>query len=331
LKFKKTIIGIIGLLIVVTLFGCANTINVPIEIENDDETAIQSTVINPERQAVDTQIKLYFKHEFSDRLVPSIRMSQKRKQSLERHIVEELFKGPAKFGRVCIMPPNSKVLDVIRKDDTVFINLNEAFKGDIDIASLPDKQNLPEELRPIVLAEMKKLAVYAIVNSLTEVSGVQRVKILIENRSVSYQDLGIESLVSEQPNITPDSMLMPLARNSAFVLSPSHVANEVFSGLVDPLKWEKSYSFLAQTDIDGNPIADFATFMEQYTSYISELTFQILSEEIRYDGTAFVSANFSIAYANGERREKLNYNLRLTNNEGIWNLHFPEFLLRPES
>jgi len=44
-----------------------------------------------------------------------------------------------------------------------------------------------------------------------------------------------------------------------------------------------------------------------------------------------VTADFSITYANGERREKVSYNLRVVNEESIWKLIFPEFLLRPEN
>ncbi len=300
--------------------------------EENVEPGVQDRkVINPERQAVETQITLYFKHEFADLLVPSIRTVQKGKQSLEELVVEELLKGPAKFGRICIMPPNVKLIDVIRKDDTVFVNLSEAFKGEIDLTALSGKQNLTEDMKPIVLAEMKRLAIYSIVNSLTEISGVQQVKILINNRSVSYGSLGMMLLITGLPNITPDSAVMPLSRNSRFILNPAQAAHEVFTGLADELNWERAYSFLAQTDIDGEEIPAFEQFMQMYTAYISEIAFEVKGEEVRHDGTAFVTANFSVNYANGERREKTNYNLRVINEEGIWKLIFPEFLLRPEN
>lgn len=317
------------------LSGCVNVDeNVPHVTTGEEETEqpVQDRkIINPERQDVETQITLYFKHEFTDFLVPSIRTMQKGKQSLEELVVGELLKGPAKFGRICIMPPNVKLLDVIRKDDTVFVNLNEAFKGDIDVTVLPGKQNLTEDVKPIVLAEMKRLAMYSMVNSLTEISGVQQVKILINNRSISYGDLGMMPLIAGLSNITPDTAVMPLSRNSRFILNPTQAVHEVFAGLPDELNWERAYSFLAETDIDGEKIPPIEQFMEMHKEYISELIFAIKGEEIRHDGTAFVTADFSITYANGERREKVNYNLRVVNEEGIWKLIFPKFLLRPEN
>jgi len=317
------------------LSGCVNVVeNVPRETIGEEVTEQQvqnRKVINPERQDVETQITLYFKHEFADFLVPSIRTVQIGKQSLEELVVGELLKGPAKFGRICIIPPNVKLLDVIRKDDTVFVNLNEAFKGHIEVALLPGKQNLTEDLKPNVSAEMKRLAIYSIVNSLTEVSGVQQVKILINNRSISYGALGMTPLIAGLSHITPDSAVMPLSRDSRFILNPAQAVHEVFTGLADELNWERAYSFLAETDIDGEKIPPIEQFMEMYKAYISELIFIIKAEEIRHDGTAFVTADFSITYANGERREKVNYNLRVVNEEGIWKLIFPEFLLRPEN
>jgi hypothetical protein len=340
MRFRKRVAVTIAALLVCLLFisilsGCVGVDeNVPrvMTAEEEIQQPVQDRkVINPERQAVETQITLYFKHEFADFLVPGQRTVQKGKQSLEELVVEELLKGPAKFGRVCIMPPNIKLLDVIRKDDTVFVNLSEAFKGEIDLAALPGKQNLTEDIKPTVLAEMKRLAIYSIVNSLTEISGVQQVKILINNRSVSYGDLGMMPLITGVPNITSDSAVMPLSRNSRFILNPTQVVHEVFTGLADELNWERAYSFLAQTDIDGEKIPALEQFMEMYTAYISEIAFEIKGEEVRHDGTAFVTADFSVTYANGERREKINYNLRVINEEGIWKLIFPEFLLRPEN
>lgn len=323
------------LLVVVFTTGCAPIVeNMPRIANNEDleeQTVTETIIINPERQEIEEEITLYFKHEFADKLVPSSRLVQKGKQSLEEIVVEELLKGPAKFGRVCIMPPNVKLISVIRKDDTVFVNLNDAFKGEVDLTSLPGKQNVSPELKPGIVAEMKRLAVYSIVNSLTEISGVQQVKILINNRSVSYGDLGLMPLIAEQSSITPDSSVMPLARNSRLVLNPSQTVHEVFTGLAEELSWVRAYSFIAKANIDGEQILPFQEFMEMHKGYVTGITFEVISEEIRHDGTAFVTTNFSITYANGEKREKVNYNLRVYSEEGIWKLIFPDFLLRPDN
>ena len=39
---------------------------------------------------------------------------------------------------------------------------------------------------------MKQLSIYSIVNSLTELDGVNRVKILVNNRSLTYDEIGAD-------------------------------------------------------------------------------------------------------------------------------------------
>lgn len=334
-KFKNTkqvTLLFILMFLLFSITGCAGFMPEATPLTTQEPDIIEpmeEVVISPERQSTEVELTLYFKHEFVDMLVPGSRLVQMENQTLEELVVEEVLKGPAKFGRVCVMPPNVKLMDVIRKDDTVFVNLNEAFKGTLDIRTLQGKQNIQDEHLPNLQAEIKRLAVYSIVNSLTEIPGVQQVKILVNNRSVTYDEIGLALLVPSVPNVTPDSLLIPLTRNSNLNLTPASTVNEFFLSLAAPFDWNRAYSLLATTNADGTARPPVETFEQMHTSYISEIVFEVREEEIRHDGTAFVTANFTVAYTSGEFREKVNYNLRVVNEDGVWRLVMPNFMIHP--
>jgi len=317
------------LVVIVMLVGC-NIIFDRIMFFNrkdlsDDKQ--EEKYINPEPQISQVTVTLYFKHYLADYLVPEKRVVQKGSQSIEYVIVSELLKGPT-FERIAIMPPNVKLLDVTRNGDTVFVNFSEEFRGDIDLAAVR-KDNVPEEQRENVLAQMKRLCVYSIVNSLTELDGVNRVKILVNNRALTYEEMGIELIASQTANVDKDTPVMALTRNKSFILNPSEAVRQVFNSLVGEPDWERIDAFLARKNVDGTERLPIEEIQKIYSAYVAGLEFDsnnfILSEEIKPDGEAFVTVTYAIKYANGKKESRESEVLRLVNEEGIWKLRVPSF------
>jgi len=293
----------------------------------------QEKHINPLPQISEVSITLYFKHYLADYLVPEKRTAQKGNQSLEYVVVSELLKGPTKFERVAVMPPNDKLLDVTRKGDTVFVNVSEEFKGDIDLTLL-GKNNVSEDQKENALAQMKRLSVYSIVNSLTELDGVNRVKILVNNRALTYEEMGAELIALQAPNISKDTPMMAIVRNKSFILSPSEAVRQVFVSLTEEPQWERVDAFLARKNADGRERLSIDELQKIYLAYIAALEFDnnkfILSEEIKPDGEAFVTVTYAIKYANGKKESRDSDFLRVVNEEGIWKLRLPNFLTNVE-
>ena len=317
------------LVIVVVLVGC-NTVFDRIMFfnrRNDSKTKQEQKYINPEPQISQVNVTLYFKHYLADYLVPEKRMVQKGSQSIEYVIVSELLKGPT-FERVAVMPPNVKLLDVTRNGDTVFVNLSEEFRGDIDLAAVR-KDNVPEDQKESVLAQMKRLCIYSIVNSLTELDGVNRVKILVNNRALTYEEMGIELIASQTANVAKDTPVMALTRNKNFILTPSEVVKQVFDSLVGEPDWERIDAFLARKNADGSERLPIEEIQKIYSAYVAGLEFDsdnfIMSEEIKPDGEAFVTVTYAIKYANGKKESRDSDVLRLVNEDGIWKLRTPDF------
>ncbi len=111
-----------------------------------------------------TRVKLYFPNESGDKLIAAYREKHYSTNiSLERFVVEELIAGPSGQvkGLYPSINPSTKILGVMTKDGICYVNLDANF--------LTVVNNVPTEL-----------AVYSIVNSLVELSNVNKVQILID-------------------------------------------------------------------------------------------------------------------------------------------------------
>lgn len=109
------------------------------------------------------KVKLYFANETGDKLIAAYREKHYSTNTpLERFVVEELIAGPS--GQVAgIYPsinPETKIINVMTKDGICYVNLDSSFLTVVNNVST-------------------EVAVYSIVNSLVELSNVNKVQILI--------------------------------------------------------------------------------------------------------------------------------------------------------
>lgn len=272
-------------------------------------------------------ITLYYKHEVADFLVPEKRKVQKDKQSLEQLVVEEYLKGPQEFERLMVMPPDVKILDVTRKADTIFVNLSEEFKAEIDLNTIPGKQNIDEDARLLALTDMKRLAIYSVVNSLTDLEGGLKVKFLVDNKQPTYEDIGAEALVEDLGNIETDTPMVALGRDKDFILSPSRSVEYVLKGMSGKPNYDIVYKFLASKTGEGTPIPSLEEFkrtMEAVDLALETDEQPIDGEEIKADGdTAYVKAHFTIRHSDGKKEEFENEIFTVVRENGIWKVILP--------
>ena len=112
----------------------------------------------------ETTLLLYFSDENSEHLVPERRnVNISGGDTVEKRIVEELLKGPTEVGHIKTIPIEVKLLSIETKDSVCFVNFSKEFV---------DKHSGG--------TTGEKLTVFSIVNSLTELSTIDRVQFLIE-------------------------------------------------------------------------------------------------------------------------------------------------------
>lgn len=133
-----------------------------------------SFVENPGEQINEIQtahIKLYFSNEAGNALVEEEReVEYSSNIVLEKLIVKNLMEGPDREDLKATLPERTELLDVSTTNGTCYVNFNEAF------------MNQNYEIQEAVV-------IYSIVNSLSEVSTVNRVQILVNGKaSGMYRD-----------------------------------------------------------------------------------------------------------------------------------------------
>ncbi len=119
-----------------------------------------------------SQLRLFFADETGSRLVMEDReVVHSINTSLERLVVEEVLKGPQMDGRYAVVPPDVKLLNVSVNENVCYINFDTSFLNS--------------------LAEVKEyIPIYAIVNSLCQLSTVSRVQFTVNGSSdVMFRDV----------------------------------------------------------------------------------------------------------------------------------------------
>lgn len=110
-------------------------------------------------------VRLYFANEAGDALVAVDRSKAYNTNiSLDKFVVEELLKGPEAQGVYPTINPDTKLISTLVKDNTCYVNFDSTFLKQV--------------------YEVKaEIAVYSIVNSLCELSGIDRVQIFVDGKS----------------------------------------------------------------------------------------------------------------------------------------------------
>lgn len=122
------------------------------------------------------RLHLYFANEDGDQLVDTYRnVVYNSNISMERLVVEQVLKGPNSDVVFPTLNPASKVLSVTTRDGVCYVNLDQAFL-----------------IEPYGVTS--QVAIYSLVNSLTELSSVSAVQITIEGKTgKAFMDSSLSS------------------------------------------------------------------------------------------------------------------------------------------
>lgn len=129
---------------------------------------VETTALSPLSSSANmVAVELYFKDPRQNKLVREKRQIP-RVVGIARATMEELFKGPAGGDLVSPFPPGTELLDInVRSDGLCIVDVSREMRG-VGSGGI----------------EAEKLAVYAVVNTLTQFPTVKKVKILVEGQQL---------------------------------------------------------------------------------------------------------------------------------------------------
>ncbi|TYP50864.1 GerMN domain-containing protein [Thermosediminibacter litoriperuensis] len=110
-------------------------------------------------------VTLYFTDENAMYLEPEVREVERGEKPLEQIVVEELIKGPTKPGLSRTIPEGTKLLSIEVKDGIAYVNFSKEFKENHWGGSTGEA-----------------MTINSVVNSLTELPGIEKVQFLIEGK-----------------------------------------------------------------------------------------------------------------------------------------------------
>ena len=114
---------------------------------------------------LETVMNLYFTNETADALIADpVRIRYNNSIPLEQAVVQNLINGPEGADLYPTLPNDTKLISVSTKNGTCYVNLNDAFLSR-SMVSRPE------------------IAVYSLVNSLTEIIGINAVSISVNGSS----------------------------------------------------------------------------------------------------------------------------------------------------
>lgn len=118
-----------------------------------------------------TDFKLYFANEDGSKLKEYVLEDAKYgEKSKERFVIEQLIKGPKKDGYIATLSPNLELINITTANNICYVDFEQSFATEQSEVS-------------------NQLVIYSIVNSLSELNGIQKVQISISGDSaVKYHE-----------------------------------------------------------------------------------------------------------------------------------------------
>ncbi len=168
MKYFKllTILLVVGALSIF-LTGCREEKELETKPANEPEIAEEfskSTGTIADESEIEletTKLTLYFSDEQAMYLLPETREVLKT-ETLAEAAIEELIKGSEEAGYVSTIPEGTKLNGINIEDETAYVNFSEEFKANYQLGSAAEN-----------------MTVYSIVNTLTELPTIKRVRFLV--------------------------------------------------------------------------------------------------------------------------------------------------------
>lgn len=310
MKQKCKILGLV-LALAIIITGCN------IRTQKDDN-AVQPGIKNI--QAPTTGLPLYFKYKHLPFLSVELRdVTESYDNSIEQLAVNELITGPKNEELERLIPENT-IAKVTGTEDTAFVLLSKEF---LEIVPGENKNWSRNEQDRAQVKSRRKMAIYSIVNTITELGNYSRVQILIsdENNPEGYRPSLYEMGLSDEDN---GRFMDILSRDSNLVLSPRSLTTQIFSAIQEK-QWDLIFNNITQINSQNpTPITIYEFQNTAQDSGIVMESFTVKKDSTSFTGnsSAIIMVNYTVRNKNNYVREFTNIPIKLTMVNNVWKIEY---------
>jgi len=237
----------------------------------------------------------------------------------EKEILRKLIQGPLIKDMLVVIPNKTQVVNVEASSnhEIFYITLSPDFLAPMPL-DVPTNWNTVETLEKTVLLN-RRLAVYSMVNSITEMGKYDRVQFLIDDRDLgatrpTWADMGFTDV--DQPNL-PISVL---TRDDSLILTPINTVSAFFESFANK-QWSRAEGYLT---LDTNTFSATNTMADSMKAYDATLVDgTVTGSTISNKGKcAVVTVNYTLRAKAGNEVQRTTALMRLTRENGIWKIHY---------
>lgn len=270
--------------------------------------------INPKAESANkdtSKVTLYYSYKGEQLLAGETRsidvpVSQKREEA----VVRALIGGPSidRSELVGLFWSGVRLVSVENNEDILFVTLSEEF-----VSTEPTTTVLDEG----TVMDRKKLAIYSIVDTITEMGTYSCVQINVQRKNGSQSIMRSEAGFSGE-----DKALDSLTWNGDLILTPQKTLEEALDAY-SKKDWTELYSYTAYTGLDGTVKPDSDDFLAALAETGNVLdTYLPMGVNVSADGqSAVVMLNYTIKTRNGNIDRSM-IPVILVREQEIWKLSY---------
>lgn len=310
---KKSIKIIIFVLIIVMAVSAMSGCSPLISDTNPDVDTPLFPGDTSEVQAKDYM--LYFGLDGEEYLAPEIRtLTIAESKSVEESLIKELVNGPESNSTSISanINENTRVISVTGNEDVLFVSLSYDFLT--PPAGLGQDIEDEEVYNNLVLAT-RRMALYAIANTVTELGRYSSVQF-----SIDYDNngTGIRPTRGEMGFVGEGEtqLIEPIYRNADIIFSPASCI-QVIMNAISEKNWEKVLKYTSIAESPDESIEEITRQLE--LSDLSLLEYELVSDTVSLNGSsAVVVLTYTYASEDGTSNIRDNISYKILIEDGIW-------------
>ncbi len=308
---KKTILFFLTTAIIFAMTGCLDILNKNADTEEENPILAGDTT-----EQSPLKCMVYFRYEDKNYLVGQQHLvTVPETKRAEEVFLQELIAGPKTTSNV-LQPsinPNTRIVSVSDNNGLLFVTLSSHFLT--PLSGVPENWVQSEEWTNFVMRQ-RRLALYSIVNTLTQTGKYSKVQLYIDyndNEQGERPTRGQMGMLGGNS----ESLLEPIGRNSQIIFE-ADTAVMLFMQSFSEKNWAEAAKYV---QLDNQEEAKTELIDEFSRQDLTLIEYEVTSMTTAYDGqSSIVTINYFIRSKDGVEYENANMSLKVIRADDIWKI-----------